>query len=96
MEAMRQDQILTGFLTIYEMDEDSVFEVRLVGTRDAFRKSFSPGHTAEPGAAKRCRALPHATMEPKVLLNPKRWEKLLIFWDISMIRPGFRKGINSG
>ena len=40
-------------------------------------------------------------MEPKVLLNPKRWEKLLIFWDISMIRPGpkgdqFRIKKNSG
>ena len=62
---MRQDQILTGFLTIYEMDEDSVFEVRLVGTRDMFW-SFSPGHTAEPLELQR-----DAGLYPMPPWNPK-------------------------
>ena len=92
LEAMRQDQILTGFLTIYEMDEDSVFEVRLVGTRDGVPVFQSRAHRGALELQRDAGLYSHATMEPKVLLNPKRWEKASDFLGYQYDPAGIPKG----
>ncbi|CCZ61486.1 carbohydrate ABC transporter permease [Hungatella hathewayi] len=92
LEAMRQDQILTGFLTIYEMDEDSVFEVRLVGTRDGVPVFQSRAHRGALELQRDAGIYSHATMEPKVLLNPKRWEKASDFLGYQYDPAGIPKG----